>query len=556
MAQYSPYQIFPDLLSEEYEALKESIAVRGVEIPKVADQDAQTLDGFHRQRACDELGIDCPTEVRHFATEAEKYEFVLRVNCRRRQLNRKQKEKLIEIYLLRDPQIADNNLATLIGISKNTIAKARGRLVDTCQIDKFPTLRGRDGKERPTKYKRIIANSAKEVEAAMKVISDLPDNCEGKVLDAITAQRRARRNKKRVDREKKQVPTLTSDDIKLYHCRFQELERLAGIKEESVSLIQTDIPYHAEFLPQVSELAAMASRILVPGGLLVMQIGGLYIPEIERRLDEHLTWQHPGVTVWRGDANMLFPIKCASQYKPVLIYSKGDWTPSCRWGDVSWVTRKEKKLHLHQQPVEDVEFWLTQLSEPGDLVCDFCSGAFTVAVACFRHGRRFIGCDCEESHVETGRNRLAAVVAGLPDPATNDSPEEEIPCHIHQIVGWTLPPARDDFAPEEAENWFGRKLTEVEEAMRLFFADKPWWVGGQIPLVLLYDEASMSLVLDTETASGLRQAADRLGERLGPLVDQMRARGIPDKYHGGLALLYLRLCHKRKAIDERTRAAS
>ena len=330
------------------------------------------------------------------------------------------------------------------------------------------------------------------------------------------------------------------------------MERLAGIKEESVSLIQTDIPYHAEFLPQVSELAAMASRILVPGGLLVMQIGGLYIPEIERRLDEHLTWQHPGVTVWRGDANMLFPIKCASQYKPVLIYSKGDWTPSCRWGDVSWVTRKEKKLHLHQQPVEDVEFWLTQLSEPETSFAISAPGLSRLRWRAFDMGGG--------SSAAIARSLMSRPVAiGLPQslrgsltPLRMIAPKRKYHATSIRLSDGRCRPPVTTSLPRRRKTGFGRKLTEVEEAMRLFFADKPWWVGGQIPLVLLYDEASMSLVLDTETASGLRQAADRLGERLGPLVDQMRARGIPDKYHGGLALLYLRLCHKRKAIDERT----
>ena len=107
-------------------------------------------------------GLLCPSEVRDFAIEAEKFEFILRANCRRRQMSRKQKEKLIEMYLLRDPQIADNHLGTLIGVSKNTVAKVRAHLEATRQIDKFDKLRGRDGKQRPVRYKRIIANTPRK----------------------------------------------------------------------------------------------------------------------------------------------------------------------------------------------------------------------------------------------------------------------------------------------------------------------------------------------------------------------------------------------------------
>lgn len=42
----SPYQILPDLLPVEYEALRASIAERGVDIPKVVDQEGNTLDGL------------------------------------------------------------------------------------------------------------------------------------------------------------------------------------------------------------------------------------------------------------------------------------------------------------------------------------------------------------------------------------------------------------------------------------------------------------------------------------------------------------------------------
>ena len=82
------YQLLPDLLPEEYDLLKASIADHGVEVPIIVDQEGNIIDGIHRQRACDELGINCPREVRHFETEAEKFELILRLNCRRRQLNR------------------------------------------------------------------------------------------------------------------------------------------------------------------------------------------------------------------------------------------------------------------------------------------------------------------------------------------------------------------------------------------------------------------------------------------------------------------------------------
>lgn len=42
----SNYQFFPDLLPEEYEALKLDIAERGLQVPIIVDQDGNIIDGL------------------------------------------------------------------------------------------------------------------------------------------------------------------------------------------------------------------------------------------------------------------------------------------------------------------------------------------------------------------------------------------------------------------------------------------------------------------------------------------------------------------------------
>lgn len=401
-----PYHILPALLPEEYESLRASIAERGVDIPIIVDQEGNIIDGVHRQRACDELGIYCPREVRQFGSEAEKFELVLRANCRRRQLSQRQKRELITVYLCRDPQIADNTLGNLIGVSKNTVADVREELIATRQIDKFETLRGGDGKERPVKYKKIIANTPKEAEAALEVIGDLPENCGGKTLDVITAKRRARRNQtqQRIDQE---CELFDDQDIRLYHCRFQDLDDVAKIKPGSAPLVLPDIPYDDGFLPQVPDLGECASRWLVEGGLLAMYSGIMFLDEVLRSLGEHLKYSWTCNSVWIGDANRIRPRQVINRWKPVVIFSKGPWQKRRQWRDVCMVNEKEKEWHPWQQPLKDVEHWIRQFTKPGDLVVDPCGGGFTAAVACYRLGRRFIGCDIDKAAVVRGQQRLA-----------------------------------------------------------------------------------------------------------------------------------------------------
>jgi site-specific DNA-methyltransferase (adenine-specific) len=138
-----------------------------------------------------------------------------------------------------------------------------------------------------------------------------------------------------------------------------------------------------------------------------MLCGQFYLPRYLDILGNHLTYRWTMASVWNGDVNLVHPLQIASQWKPILIYSKGPWKERTRWTDVSHVEAKEKHHHPWQQPLSEMETLVRYFSVPGDLVIDPCGGSFTTAVACRNPGRRFIGCDLDEACVRIGWHRLA-----------------------------------------------------------------------------------------------------------------------------------------------------
>jgi hypothetical protein len=52
-----PYQVMSRLSSADYAALQARIWANGVKIPIDIDEQGSTLDGFHRQQICEELGL-------------------------------------------------------------------------------------------------------------------------------------------------------------------------------------------------------------------------------------------------------------------------------------------------------------------------------------------------------------------------------------------------------------------------------------------------------------------------------------------------------------------
>ena len=197
------------------------------------------------------------------------------------------------------------------------------------------------------------------------------------------------------------------DSIRLYHCAFQKLEQIARIRPGTVQAVITDIPYIKAFLPELPALAAMAARVLVDGGTLATYCGQHYLPEVMATFRRHLTWGWAADTTWTGRANIVWPRNVLSKWKPILIYTKGKWRKRPLWEDVFRADRCEKRWHEWEQPLREAVRLVRIFSKPGDLVLDPCGGGFTVAAACLRTGRRFVGCDIVKKCVGEGHKRLA-----------------------------------------------------------------------------------------------------------------------------------------------------
>lgn len=137
--------ILPPLSADEYEALKADIAERGCLVPVELDEDGNTLDGAHRRRACDELGITPPTITRRGLSEDEKRAHAIALNLQRRQLTREQRRELhVE---LRKAGKSLREIAEVSGVSEGTV---RNDLDSSGAQDYAPNrTTGRDGKSYP-----------------------------------------------------------------------------------------------------------------------------------------------------------------------------------------------------------------------------------------------------------------------------------------------------------------------------------------------------------------------------------------------------------------------
>lgn len=173
----------------------------------------------------------------------------------------------------------------------------------------------------------------------------------------------------------------------------------SGVKPDAVI---TDPPYPREFLHCFTELAEGCKLAGVP--VVAVMSGQSYLPEVMERLCEHLPyrWTMAYLTPG-GQAVQQWQAKVNTTWKPVLVFGQAsEW-----FGDVaaSKANDNDKRFHGWGQSESGFADLVERLTKPGQLVCDPFMGAGTTAAVCLAMGRRFVGCDIDEKHVEQARAR-------------------------------------------------------------------------------------------------------------------------------------------------------
>lgn len=132
------YQVMPELTAEEYLELKIDIATRGVMVPIEYDEYGNVLDGYHRLRICEELGIkNYPKVIRAGMNEAEKLTHARKLNIARRHLTCEQKRELIRDQLRATPEQSDRQIAKILGVHHTTVSTQRKDLEENGDVAKL-----------------------------------------------------------------------------------------------------------------------------------------------------------------------------------------------------------------------------------------------------------------------------------------------------------------------------------------------------------------------------------------------------------------------------------
>lgn len=196
----------------------------------------------------------------------------------------------------------------------------------------------------------------------------------------------------RRERQKQSVQPMTEGTIRVILGDMGG--EMAKATDGSASLILTDPPYPAEYLPQWQNLAGISARVLKPSGFLIAYSGQLYLDKVMEYLGEHLIYYWLAGVWLKGAPSHRFERNIQNAFKPILIYQKPPLTKQVEWiVDLLESPAADKTYHDWGQSESPIAVLVNGFSSPGDLVIDpFCGGG-VVPYVCQKLGRKCLAID-------------------------------------------------------------------------------------------------------------------------------------------------------------------
>lgn len=190
----------------------------------------------------------------------------------------------------------------------------------------------------------------------------------------------------------------------LYHGDFRET--LSVIPDQSIDLIVTDPPYPKEDLPLWSDLSAFAARTLGDRGILFAWTGQIFLPEVIRRLSEHLNYGWTYALMLPGSGSRIMGRHIIQGWKPIVAFTRNAW-PSGEWADDVLISpSREKSNYEWEQNGAPALRLIERHSADNALVVDPFMGVGTFGLAAQSLGRRFIGCELDPGRYNKSIIRL------------------------------------------------------------------------------------------------------------------------------------------------------
>ena len=382
--------LVPNISDEEYNALYKSIDENGLWVPIIINSEGVILDGHHRYKICNKLGITIKHVERVFENKLLEKKFVIETNLKRRHLNDFQKSELGMQLQTINEEIAKENMVK--GGKTKVPSNEEPFHSDKKTAEEIGVSRGTF-----ERAKKVIKKAPEEIK--QKLREGNPHTSISKEYQLI--QKNEKKTKRQEEIKKFQVNL--PEKVTLHNTEFQKV----FIEGNSVSLIITDPPYHEKDLNVYDDLAVHASRVLREGGSLLCYVGHFAIGKVISMVESHgLKFQWPMVILHGGPSPAIFGRKVLVGYNPMLWFVKGKYDGEMI-RDVIQSEFQGKDLHDWAKSTVESDYYIQHMTIENEIVYDPFLGQGTFGVSAVKLNRQFIGCEINSEHFANAERMIS-----------------------------------------------------------------------------------------------------------------------------------------------------
>ncbi len=420
------YNILPEMSEDEFQRLKDDIQVNNYDLKyPIYLYNGDILDGWNRQRACDELNIN-PPYIDFEGTDAEAWDFVMR-SINRRNLT---SEQYACIAILAKPIIK--------AIQDQVEKERRAKQAETQKIvkgdeamvqriapqDKIVNLKKDNSKLTKSKVAKIFKTNRTYINEVAKIKEDNPEafeqikNGEKTITDLKKEEKAKKIEQKKAENIKQEKAGMeVAPEVSLMDCT----DFLNSFADNSIGLLLTDPPYStdiqdiAEFtknwLPLAIQKTKKTGRMLIFSGSYPKEIQSflkVLMAQDKFIVDNPLIWTYKntlGVTpkmkynlnyqlIWHLYSTESVPLDTSITSEMFSVMEEN--ATDGRQGD---------RLHTWQKPIDLALKLVRHTTKEDDLVVDpfTCTGTFIIAANTLKRIGK--GCDNDQKNLDIAISR-------------------------------------------------------------------------------------------------------------------------------------------------------